>query len=487
MTNKTNAIRAGITGVTGLVSAGAVALGIAALVTLPLPEYVGTAPALSIAPVPAVQQRVCPGPLVDVMSMGTQDITFISAGQPEYLESSSEKNFDDSWLNAIDNQSSELFAAPQVISVPPVESSDQAPLLAGNQLQLATTEAMSGLAGAACTEPANDMWLVGGSTEVGRTTLLMLANPTDVTATVTFEIFSEKGYIDAVSTEGIIVEPGQQRIVSLAGYAPDVISPVVRVMSNGGQVLANLQQTVTRTLMPSGVEWVAPASGLATQQIIPGVFVTGQEDHDRSEIGDVISDLEPGIRAVLPGEKDSTVTVTLLSSTGKKVEFTANLKAKKVTQLPLAGIPDGSYTVIVTSQEPLVAGIRTVQDAVETGTPDPASPITGGDFTWTNSSSYLTEQILIPVPAGPAPTVTFYNPAYKTAEITLSAKGQQDITLSVKAGEMVTTPLMSATKYSVTGVKGLVGGLTFTGPGIGSAITLNPANVLGSPITVYPR
>ena len=501
MSKTTKALRAGVTGVTGIVSAAAVALGIAALVTLPLPEYVGTAPALSIAPVPAVQQRVCPGPLVEVSPQSTEDISFYSTGQAQYSEESSEKNFDTSWLDALDNQNDSLSAAPKVISVPPTSDSEAAPLLAGNQVEQAATEALSGLAAAACTEPANDLWLVGGSTEIGRTTLVTLANPTDVTSTVTIEVFSEKGYIDAVSSEGIIVMPGEQRIVSLAGYAPDAIAPVVRVMSNGGQVLANLQQSVTRTLMPSGVEWVAPGSGLATQQIIPGVFVAGQAEHDRSEVGNVVSDLEPAIRVLIPGEKDSKVNVTLLSSTGKTVEFNATLKAKKVTQLPLAGVKDGTYTVILTAQEPLVAGIRTIQGAdsataVPTAPVDPAAPVapvapgaaeTGGDFTWVSSASFLTDQILIPVPAGPAPTVTFYNPANRTAEVTLSAQGKKDITLKVKAGEMVTTPLVADAKYTAKGVEGLVGGLTFTGSGIGSAIALNPANVLGSSITVYPR
>jgi hypothetical protein len=498
MSKTTKALRAGVTGVTGIVSAAAVALGIAALVTLPLPEYVGTAPALSIAPVPAIQQRVCPGPLVEVVSQNADDISFYSTGQAEYSEESSEKNFDISWLDALDNQNGALSAAPKVISVPPTSDSESAPLLAGNQVEQAATEALSGLAAAACTEPANDVWLVGGSTEIGRTTLVTLANPTEVTATVTIEVFSEKGYIDAVSSEGIIVMPGEQRIVSLAGYAPDVIAPVVRVMSNGGQVLANLQQSVTRTLMPSGVEWVAPGSGLATQQVIPGVFVAGQAEHDRSEVGNVVSDLEPAIRVLIPGEKDSKVNVTLLSSTGKKVEFSANLKAKKVAQLPLAGVKDGTYTVILTSQEPLVAGIRTIQGAnsgaaVPTAPVDPAAPVTpaaaetGGDFTWLSSASFLTDQILIPVPAGPAPTVTFYNPANRTAEVTLSAQGKKDISLKVKAGEMVTTPLVADAKYTAKGVEGLVGGLTFSGSGIGSAIALNPANVLGSSITVYPR
>lgn len=517
MSKTTKALRAGVTGVTGIVSAAAVALGIAALVTLPLPEYVGTAPALSIAPVPAVQQRVCPGPLVEVSPQSTEDISFYSTGQAQYSEESSEKNFDTSWLDALDNQNDSLSAAPKVISVPPTSDSEAAPLLAGNQVEQAATEALSGLAAAACTEPANDLWLVGGSTEIGRTTLVTLANPTDVTSTVTIEVFSEKGYIDAVSSEGIIVMPGEQRIVSLAGYAPDAIAPVVRVMSNGGQVLANLQQSVTRTLMPSGVEWVAPGSGLATQQIIPGVFVAGQAEHDRSEVGNVVSDLEPAIRVLIPGEKDSKVNVTLLSSTGKTVEFNATLKAKKVTQLPLAGVKDGTYTVIVTSQEPLVAGVRTVQDSTtdpfaidehdtptstSTATPTPTptasaapvapltvsgAPISGGDFTWLSSTSFLTDELLVPIPTGPNPIVSFYNPDNRTAEVVFSAQGQKDITVQVKAGEMATSPLVAGKKYSVKGTQGLVGGLTFIGVGIGSSIPLNPANVLGSSITVYPR
>lgn len=509
MTNKTKVLRAGVTGVTGIVSAGVIALGIAALVTLPLPGYVGAAPAFDIAPVPAIQQRVCPGPALEVAPQSAANITFFSSTQPEYLEVSSESSFDEFWLDAPDNQNDAVYAAPKVLSVPPAASAEQAPLLAGNQVQLLATETLAGLAAAACTEPANDMWLVGGSTEVGRTTLLTLSNPTDVTATVTLEVFTEGGYIDAVSTEGIIVLPGEQRILSLAGYAPDALAPVVRVMSNGGQVLANLQQSVTRTLMPSGVEWVAPASGLTTQQIIAGVVVTGQDEHDRSEISDVTSDLESGIRVLAPGEKDSEITITLLSSDGTKFEYDATLTAKKVTQLPLAGVSDGTYTVIVTSQEPIVAGVRTVQDssteiepvapADPTATPAPSSapqvapvitpgaPLSGGDFTWAASSSYLTNEILIPVPVGPNPTVSFYNPENKTAEVVISAQGQRDITLSVKAGEMVTTPLLANKKYSAKGTKGLVGGVSFIGTGIGSFIALNPANVLGSSITIYPR
>ena len=69
----------------------------------------------------------------------------------------------------------------------------------------------------------------------------------------------------------------------------------------------------------------------------------------------------------------------------------------------------------------------------------------------------------------------------------MSAPGQKDVVLSVKAGEMASAQLVADAKYTAQGAKGLVGGMTFIGRGFGSAIALNPANVLGSSITVYPR
>jgi hypothetical protein len=52
---------------------------------------------------------------------------------------------------------------------------------------------------------------------------------------------------------------------------------------------------------------------------------------------------------------------------------------------------------------------------------------------------------------------------------------------------MASTQLKASTRYTLTGTAGLIGGLTYIGTGVGSSIALNPANVLGSPITVYPR
>ena len=39
---------------------------------------------------------------------------------------------------------------------------------------------------------------------------------------------------------GIVVKAGAQRVIPLAGFAPDVAAPVVHVTASGGQVVAFL-------------------------------------------------------------------------------------------------------------------------------------------------------------------------------------------------------------------------------------------------------
>jgi hypothetical protein len=336
----------------------------------------------------------------------------------------------------------------------------------------------------------------------------MLSNPTDVTATVTMTVWSEMGLVEAITTEGLIVLPGEQRIVSLAAYAPDAIAPVVHVVSTGGRVLASLQHSVIRTLQPSGVEWVNPGIGPNTTQVMPGVFLMSHHEHDDSEMGAVLSDIEPAVRVLAPGKEDADVTVTVLSESGEVIEIESRLKANTVVQFPFIGIEDGIYTVIVTADKPIVAAVRTVQDAdadpTKIGTHDedhsetpPEAPAEnldvepilygGGDFTWFSPSARLVADTVIPLPAGASPLLTFYNPSPKVIEVKVSASGQQDVMLTLDPKQMASTQLQAATRYTLTGSAGLIGAVTYIGTGAGSSIALNPANVLGTPITVYPR
>ncbi|MFW8745689.1 DUF5719 family protein, partial [Mesorhizobium japonicum] len=148
-------------------------------------------------------------------------------------------------------------------------------LLAGAQSQIAAADDESGLAAAACAEPSGSTWLVGGATTTGRTTLLTLANPTQVDATVTLAIFGEKGVVQAPGLSGIVVTAGAQRVIPLAGFAPDLASPAIHVTARGGRIVASLQQSTVRGLDAGGVDLVGATADPSTSLRIPGIRVLG--------------------------------------------------------------------------------------------------------------------------------------------------------------------------------------------------------------------
>ena len=59
-------------------------------------------------------------------------------------------------------------------------------LLAGATAQTSAAPGFSGLAASPCVEPSGSTWLVGGSLSLGRSTALVLSNPSDVDAEVTW-------------------------------------------------------------------------------------------------------------------------------------------------------------------------------------------------------------------------------------------------------------------------------------------------------------
>jgi hypothetical protein len=480
MSKKTNVLRASLTGVGGVLGASIAAVVVGVLVLVPLPQFIGSAPSLELTPVPSAQRRVCQGPLVQVSSDKSATVSYLSNGPVDVLTDSSSTNVQSTALKMTDNKAPATIGSPTVISIPADKGSVAQPLLAGSQSQYGAGESLGGLAVAACADSSNDMWLVAGATNVGRTSLVMLSNPTDVSSTVKLEIFGENGLVEAAKNDGILVPAGTQRIVSLAGYARDVVAPVVHVTSTGGQILASLQQSVTRTLVPSGVELVNPGAAPNTVQIMTGVYLQGLAAHNDGENGAVISDLESAVRVLLPGKEDAEVGITFISAAGERTEIKSTVSAQKVIQFPFAGITDGTYTVIVRSAKPLLAGVRAVY-----GAPGVASA--GGDFAWFSAGAFLTSSLLLPVPNVPNPTASFFNPTDHEVKVTLSARNEQDVTLTIGVEKMATTNMKPGVRYTVKGTLGLLGGLTAVGQGVGSAMSLNPANALGSSVVLYPR
>ena len=529
--SKSNPVRRSLVSLAGVGGAVVAAVVVALAVTVPVPALTLGAASVSVDPTPAAQTRICPGGLIDITSRSGDATVFQSFAAPDITADALRTSITQTPLPAPDNAATNPDFGPRVLTSEPSPDVKAPALAAGSQSQSTAADSISGLAATACSEASTDQWLVGGSTEVGRNTLLLLSNALNVDATVSLEIFGEKGRVEAPGMTALLVKAKSQRILSLASFAPGVADPVVHVMTTGGQVLATLQQTVTRVVTPSGVDLIQAGAAPATTQIIPGVALTGMAGQD-SEGGAVTSDLAPAIRVLLPGARDAEVTATVISATTKPVVIKAKFTAGRVLQLPFLGVIDGIYTVVVTADAPLVAGVRTIQSpnnpiAPETAaTPAPAPTATatasasasagasaapapvggvdagdelggpasgggptvpGGDFAWNASALALSAQTLVAVPAGGHPTLTLFNPTATAQTVRFGVINGSADSVGVPAGGSVVVSVATAGVLSLTDGLGLYATVTLRDVGRGAAFTVPPASRLSSAITVYPR
>jgi hypothetical protein len=252
---------------------------------------------------------------------------------------------------------------------------------------------LRGLAAADCQQPGNDLWLVGANTALGRTAVLKLSNASSSPATVSLDLFGADGPIQAPGSRGLLVAPGTTRSVILAGLAPGQERLSVRVRSAGGPVAALIQQSVLRGLTPGGVEFIAPAATPAIRQVITGVDIqdpaglaglTGQSG---------FADAGPALQLAVPGSADAVIAIKVFGRDGQKAlpgGGVVTAKAGSVTEVPLAGVPAGPYTVSVSSDVSFTAAARATRG------------LTAGDasdFAWSSASARLGSQHVVPVPA----------------------------------------------------------------------------------------
>jgi hypothetical protein len=243
-----------------------------------------------------------------------------------------------------------------------------------------------------CGDAVNDQWLVGGSTETGRESTLVLSNGTDVDARVDLEIWGENGSVDAPGSKGIVVPAHSQRAYSVAGFIPNEPSPALHVISTGAAIWATLQVSVVRGLVPGGLDRIGSVNEPDTTLAFPEVQLPTDES-----IGEVLADpdyadVEGAIRLLNPGVVDAAATITLIPSDGGKAQsVTATVNAGVVTDIGLSDFAPGDWSIVVTSDQPLVGAIRT-------GFHDPASGVT--DIAWESAAPIHRGSMSLAVPSG---------------------------------------------------------------------------------------
>ena len=487
--------------VLGLVAIAALAVLVGAMILVPIPALRSPAASTVVTPVPTTQQLVCPGGLLRLASASGKGATTASAiGAPRIISAAVPGDPDKTAFAKSDAGTNGGSAAPQLLSTQPVGVGAAAPLLGGAQSEAVNTDEFFGLSSSECTAPAGDLWLAGGATTVGRTTLLLLANPTAVAAIASIQIFGETGPVSAPGMDGITVPAGDQRVVSLAGFAPGLASPVVHVTTTGGQVVASLEQTTVRGVAPGGADFVASTTAPALTTVLPGVVVSATAAMDPLQGQTGFDDLQPTLRVYLPGDKPATVSITVLAEdgtvTGKPIQ--ADLQPGSVTDLPLDQLSDGNYTVIVKARVPVLASVRVSTVTVATasaaagatgtpaagGTSGPEA-VGGSDFAWITPATLLTSSVIVPIALGMHPVLHLDNPGRAAAKVTLHALSGVDITKTVGAGEAVSVPVVAGDSYQMTGFTGLYASVSGTEQGEITSYGISPLARGQGPVRIY--
>jgi hypothetical protein len=469
-----------VAGVVGIAVAAS-AIAVAALVPLPVASRVPAT--VAVTPVPTAQQLVCPGGVLRLGDDNGQAATTSSAiGEPTVRYDSSSGTVVATPFEGSDASTGGTASAPLLISSLPGDADDDEILVAGAQSQSVSSGEFGGLTATDCAGVASETWLVGGATTVGRTTLVTLANPSDTVSTVSLAISSEEGKVSAPGATGIVVQPHGQRVLSLAGFAPDTESPVVHVVSRGGQIVANLQQATVRGLAPGGVDVVPSTQGPSTVSVIPGVVITGSAAAGALLGEDGYGDLATVLRVFVPGDKGADARVSVTSDDGATAgnAFSVDLEPGIAQDLTLDGLADGAYTVRVDTSEPVVASVRV--SAVETSANSDGS----ADFAWLSSVDELRGSALVAVAPGPQPRLHLFNPADEDAEVTLAAVGGDDVDVTVAAGASVQVAVVAGETYRLDGFDRLYGAVSFAGDAQIAGYAVRPPAISAGPITIVP-
>lgn len=244
-------------------------------------------------------------------------------------------------------------SAPLVVRAEPVDG--EPARVAATASGLVTAGDLRGLSAATCQRPGVDLWLVGGSTALESSASLVLTNPGTTASDVDVELWGPSGRVELAGGARQVVAPGAERVLALPAVAAEQRRVVVHVVASGGSVTAHLQDSRLSGFTPAGTDLVVPGQPPAARQLVPGVSVLG------SAVGD---ESQAVLRLLAPGTEAASVRLSMLGADGVTAlpgTDAIELVPGEVTDVPLGGLPAGSWTAVVDADVPVVAAAMTTR------------------------------------------------------------------------------------------------------------------------------
>ncbi|WP_029146216.1 DUF5719 family protein [Microbacterium luticocti] len=414
---------------------------------------------VSVAPAAADAVLTCGGPLLAI-GRDAKAASGIAVAADQSVTAAADAAQDVLQMDGISGEGPLRLTAPaEGRTVPMVAAAGSATVSASD---------LSGFSAAACAPALMESWLVGGSTTTGASDLVLLANPGSVAATVDLTFYGADGATHPGAGSHLVVAPGTEQVLPLAGLGLGVEAPVVRVSATGAPVRAALQSSITRGLTPGGVAQQGAIAAAATTQVITGVRVTAAPGDEPTSTVRLLA---------AAGTTEASITVLgAHGATGPAMQVP--LKADGPVEATLDGLAPGVYTVVVTADKPVVAA---AWQATGTGS--------GDDFAWVNAAPALSAgDTLFAVPDGPGAQLAVTPAGSEPVQVTITpSSGGSGTTVTVAPGETTTIPVGADAGYTLTADGAVHAAVTFAGKAALAAFPIWPQDAASAPVVVYPR
>ncbi|MEV4666887.1 DUF5719 family protein [Microbacterium sp. LWO12-1.2] len=457
----TRTVRVAATGarlVTGAAVAVACVIGVVSAIHAPWPEVTHDPAQVEVTPLPGDSLLVCNGDLRALGRNSVDPLSMVSAATPSLTVDGTSGAPTIATLQVPD-----LAGAGEVRTITGAVEDRTAPLVAASESAIVSAEDMSGFAALPCGTPRLESWLVGGTVDTGASDLIVLTNAAEVPSTVTLSVYGTSR-----SSRTVIVPAQTQVALPVTSIAAGNSFPVVQVTADGAPVRAVLQSSLVRTLDPAGVDLQDAVPGPQLHPVFAGVQAFAA-DGDDAEMT-VLRMLSPEDAA------QARVTVRAAGSNTVANEFTVSLVAGEPAQVSLSGLTPGSYSVQIDADAPIVSAIRQ-QDGL----------VRGSDFSWMTPAPEIDADVLLAVPAGPAPRLHLLNDTDSDVTITLEpTDGGPTTDITVPADGSVDTAVTTRTNYLLRTSGTVHAAVTMSADGRLAGWPVQPSAGAAQSITVYP-
>ncbi len=240
-----------------------------------------------------------------------------------------------------------------------------APLVAAGGIWRSDTGDLRSLTALPCAPAGSEQWLVGGSTTVGSSALLTLANPGDTPITVTVTGWGQLGPVDLPMLTGMVIAPQESEEYLVEASDATLERLALRVQATGGVVGASLLDTRLDGFTARGTDTVAPTAAPALELVIPAMVIAAPPEG-------VEDPPVPGVVRILnPGSEPALTSLTLLTADGESSIPGADsfwVDPGAVFDIALDGLPPGEHAVAVSADQPVVAAAELRHTLADGGT-----------------------------------------------------------------------------------------------------------------------